>query len=685
MSKIDFSSKTVAELRKIAKEYGVVLGAGINKAGIIAKLDDAILDDVGDDDNDDLYPVVELPKQMRKETAPQPQPEQPSQTKMDLPEIKQPEKSEQPAPSAPERMEAVQPAQQQPTRQDATSSQVQFRAAWHNPSTRYSARPVSSSANRPSTSDTWGQSAPIRQGGGDPSLRIGGTVRPANFTPRFGPAAPQEPQQDYRTSYRMPSQDAGRSAYGDQRRPSTYGQQNNNYDRSYEQPYTGGYGQQPSYGKQQSYTQQQPYNQQPYGQQQPYNQQRNNFQTRRDTSFYDADLGTSNPAVSELLASGECADGSGILELHPDGYGFLRSEATFLSSSRDIYVSMAQVKRFDLRDGDYVIGKTRPQRDGDKYSAMLYITSVNGIPQEAMGLRPSFEELTPAYPTRRICMEPKGDEKCDAMRLVDLIAPLGFGHRALLLCPPNTGKRELLRDYANTIAASNPEAHVMVLMVDETPEEVTLFREQCHCPVLATTFDMSPELHLRLADLVLERAERLAEQQQDVVLIVDSLTRLSKTFTTAATQAGRTLPGMVNPASLFRAKKLFGAARSLKEGGSLTVIGAMSVGGDSKVDDAVVEEFRSLTNSELMLDVNLARNGVKPPINLQMSGTRRAELLLTPAQQDGISLLHGVLGSMQSSQAVPQIMSLMDKAATNDELLLKLKDWVALMQSGRPV
>ena len=222
-----------------------------------------------------------------------------------------------------------------------------------------------------------------------------------------------------------------------------------------------------------------------------------------------------------------------------------------------------------------------------------------------------------------------------------------------------------------------------MLLIDENPEDVTLFREQVSCQVLASTFDQLPENHLRLADVVLERAERLVEQGRDVVLIVDSLTRLAKIYTTAAAQQGRTVQGMVNPTSLFKAKKLFGAARCVREGGSLTVIAAMNIETGSKVDDSVVEEFKGTANMELVLDAALARAGVNPPINLQVSGTKRAEMLLDAAQLEGLKLVRGMLNSTRSVTAVPQLLSLMDKAETNEALLLKIKDWVALMEKSR--
>ena len=222
-----------------------------------------------------------------------------------------------------------------------------------------------------------------------------------------------------------------------------------------------------------------------------------------------------------------------------------------------------------------------------------------------------------------------------------------------------------------------------MLLIDENPEDVTLFRDQVPCQVLASTFDQMPENHLRLADVVLERAERLVEQGRDVVLIVDSLTRLAKIYTSSAAQQGRTVQGMVNPTSLFKAKKLFGAARCVKEGGSLTVIAAMNIETGSKVDDSVVEEFKGTANMELVLDASLARAGINPPINLQLSGTRRAEMLLDASQLEGLKLVRGMLNSTRSATAVPQLLSLMDKAETNDALLLKIKDWVALMEKSR--
>ncbi len=390
------------------------------------------------------------------------------------------------------------------------------------------------------------------------------------------------------------------------------------------------------------------------------------------------DTGITAPTLEELLASGDYEEGEGVLELHPDGYGFLRAPS-FLPSSKDVYVSMAQIRRFGLRTGDLIQGKIRPQREGDKYAALLYISTVNGVPESNSFQRPVFDELTAVYPSRRISLESKNAASFPDMRLVDLIAPLGFGQRALILAPPDTGKTDIMAHYARVISENYPDVTVLMLLIDVNPEDATLIRDSVPCQVLSSSFDQAPEAHLRLSEIVLERAMRLVEQQKDVVLLVDSLTRLAKIYTTAAAQQGRSLPGMVNPASLFRAKRLFGAARACKEGGSLTVIAAMDISTGSKVDDSVVEEFKGNANMELTLDQSVARAGVKPAVNLQSSFTKNADILLSDSQKEGLSMIRTMLSSATSAVAIPQLLSMMDKVETNAELLVKIKEWMALM------
>ena len=658
MTTQELSAKTVIELRKLAKANGVTLGAGVSKSDIVAKLAAALADDAQE------APAAPVPQAEPVQTqACEAFPDAAEEEALSPDEVDEPDEADEPD-------EDEAPAPAEPLPAQPRPAQPQFRAAWHNPAPRYSSKPAYQAPAYPQRQGTW-QGSPARST--EPQRQA--PVRPAGYTPRFGPGAAEPARDTSREEEYRPYQQERRSfgpqaerrpAYGESPRP--YDSQRQGYDapRSYEPPrqgfdtpafdsgYKSGYSPRPAYGS----------------------------QPRREGSITLQDSGAANPAVSEMLAAGDCQDGSGVLEMHPDGYGFLRSD-TFLPSSKDIYVSMAQIRRFGLRTGDKVVGKTRPQRDGDKYTAMLYITQVNDKPAEELTGRPAFDELTPIYPTRRIDLESHGGEVFNDMRLTDLIAPLGFGQRGLILCPPDTGKTALLQHFANVITANCPEAEVMVLLIDENPEDVTLFREQVSCQVLASTFDQLPENHLRLADVVLERAERLVEQGRDVVLIVDSLTRLAKIYTTAAAQQGRTVQGMVNPTSLFKAKKLFGAARCVREGGSLTVIAAMNIETGSKVDDSVVEEFKGTANMELVLDAALARAGVNPPINLQVSGTKRAEMLLDAAQLEGLKLVRGMLNSTRSVTAVPQLLSLMDKAETNEALLLKIKDWVALMEKSR--
>lgn len=635
---------TVIELRKLAKEKHVRLGAGLSKDGIIQKLTAAL---AGESTEEATEQVVEETPAAAPET-----------------EAKEPAAQEEETPAV---QTAQQTSQEAPAREERTAS-AHFKAAWHNPSPRYSAKPAYQ-APAYSSRPAWqarSASAPRTTANTD-TVRMN-TTRPTNYAPRFGPDAVdpapapsvQRGTEEYRSFREQPRNFGGfqenRSTYGErswseQQRPSF--QEGGYVASSYGTNAPAGYGPRASYTSR-----------------------------RADTGYYNQELGTSNPAVPEMLAAGECGDGQGILEIHPDGYGFLRPE-NFLPSSKDIYVSMAQIRRFGLRTGDLVVGKTRPQREGDKYAAMLYITAVNGCVPDELGQRPAFEDLTPVYPSRRIDLESHNGKGSDAMRIADLIAPIGFGQRGLLLCPPDTGKTQILQDFANVVTENYPQVTVLVLLIDECPEDVTLFREQVKCEVVASTFDQAPENHLRLADMVLERAQRLVEQKQDVVVVVDSLTRLAKAYTTTAAQQGRNMPGMVNPSSLFRAKKLFGTARCVKEGGSLTILGAMNVDNGSKVDDTVVEEFKGTANMELVLDQEVAKAGVSPAINLKKSGTKRADLLMTPAEMQGLQAIRSILSSTPSAAAIPHLLNMMDKASGNDELLAKIQEWVALMEKNR--
>ena len=579
MTQNEMNAMTVVQLRKAAREMGITLGAGIDKAGIIQKIID--------------YTAA-------NENA----------------------------------SHAVDP-----------DTEPRFQAAWHNADApRYAARPSFQAPVAPAR-PAWQSTTPSgQQFSREQHIQ---PVRPGTFTPRFGPApsAPSPVAETRPAPAVSPSEtpSAPASPLPDRRLGEGTG-----YTHRFTAQYT------PAYTAP--------------------------VQHHTETQFSapQQDTGIGTPTLEELLASGECEDGSGVLELHPDGYGFLRAP-TFLPSTKDVYVSMAQIRRFGLRTGDLIEGKIRPQREGDKYAALLYISRINGVPEEEAFARPAFDELTPIYPNRRLSLESKDGSSLRDMRLVDLIAPIGFGQRALLLCPPGTGKAQLLTNFANVITGNYPDVKVLMFLIDVNPEDTTMLRESVSCPVLASSFDQPPESHLRLSEIVLERAMRLVEQKHDVVLLVDSLTRLAKIYTTAAAQQGRSLPGMINPASLFRAKRMFGAARCCKEGGSLTVIAAMDIQTGSKVDDSVVEEFKGTANMELTLDLNVARAGITPAINLENSYTKNADLLINDQQKEGLNLIRTMLGNTSSAVAIPQLLSMMDKTDTNELLLLKMKDWFALM------
>lgn len=667
----DFSQLTVLELRKVAKAMGVQLGAGISKAGIVEKLDRARNAKYSD------IPAVPMdftpiPKSDDKQESPVEKAEVPAAVKDEKPSESPAPANKQPVPAAakPEtaapKPEAEKPAAPAQPASDARPAISGFRPAYQAPATppRFGSKPAYQAS-----SNSFGN-RPARPQGND----FARPARPVNYT-RFGPAAQADSTND--RSYDAPRTTSSwsdrrpaygtdvpdrRPAYGTDapdRRPaygtdaprSAFGTDAPRYSRSYDAPsaFDSGRARQPGFNSPQ-----------------------------RDVPSDLQSMWAGSP--SDMLSPAECQDGSGILELHPDGYGFLRG-ASLTPSNRDIYVSMAQVRRFYLRTGDFVTGKVRPQRDGDKYSAMLYITEVNGCPADSVANRPAFDALTPCYPHEHITLEVEGssNEFLD-MRLIDLLAPIGFGQRGLIHCPPAVDKAHLLSSIANAASICHPDAVVMTLLLGGTPEDATLYRDHTHGEVIASTFDQTPENHLRITDMVLERAERLVEMKKNVILLVDSLTYLSKVYTTAAVQQGRQTIGMVNPVSLQKAKKLFGAARCLREGGSLTIFAVMNIETGSRVDDSIAEDLKGTANMELVLDTAAARAGIYPPVNLLLSGTKRAELIASKEQLDGIKLIHEMLGSLRAVDMIPQLLSMLEKTTNNEDLLVRIKDWAALMK-----
>lgn len=661
MTLSDLRSMTVIQLRKVARENQIVLGAGMEKASIVEKIARALSipeesESVSSEPIAVQPSLLDLPELSREETEAAPlkaEASAPSESKPQAAETPEQSASAEAgklsASPAPEVSAPNAPEEKSP----AGTGEARFQAAWHSPDAgAHSGQHASYSSTgtaRPAWMNTTPSGRPLT-----PEQRTQ-PLRPHSFGPRFGPASskPAAPAAEAATPAERPIRPS---------RPSASPLPDHRIG------FTGG-GTPFGPGSSSASVSAAPAPAAPASTVSAVTEMLN-------TPFQEASSGA--PTLEELLSAGEYEEGGGILELHPDGYGFLRAQH-FMPSSRDIYVSMAQIRRFSLRTGDYIQGKIRPQREGDKYAALLYIDTVNGLPEEESIHRPVFDELTPVYPSRRMSLETRDGSFAPDMRLIDLIAPLGFGQRGLLLCPPDSGKRELLKHYANTISANYPEANVLVLLIDMTPEDVTEFRESVSCPVLASTFDLAPEAHLRLTEMVVERAMRLVEQKKDVIILADSLTRLAKVYTSSAVQQGRSLPGMVNPASLLRAKRMFGAARALKEGGSLTVIATMDIASGNKVDDSVVEEFKGTANMELMLDASLARAGISPAIQLQNSYTKNSDLLLNDREKEGLSLIRQMLGSSSSAVAIPQLVSMMEKTSTNSDLLLKMKDWFALM------
>lgn len=359
---------------------------------------------------------------------------------------------------------------------------------------------------------------------------------------------------------------------------------------------------------------------------------------------------------------------SGILEIMQEGYGFIRS-ANYLPGDHDVYVSPSQIRRFSLRTGDIVTGNTRIRAQQEKFSALLFVKSVNGKPAGELGARASFENLTPIFPNEHLRMERTGREV--AMRIVDLIAPIGKGQRGMIVSPPKAGKTTLLKDISRSILLNNPEVHILIMLIDERPEEVTDIREAItgeNVEVLDSTFDETPEHHRRVAEMGIERAKRLVEMKKDVVVLLDSITRLARAYNLIVPASGRTLSGGIDPAALHPPKRFFGAARNMREGGSLTILATALIDTGSKMDDVVYEEFKGTGNMELILDRKLSERRIFPAIDIQRSGTRREDLLLTREEADAVGIMRRALNGMKSEEATERILDLFMHTRTNEDL-----------------
>ena len=376
--------------------------------------------------------------------------------------------------------------------------------------------------------------------------------------------------------------------------------------------------------------------------------------------------------VDMSLDSGK--EANGILEVMSDGFGFIRCE-NYLPGENDIYVSPAQIKRFNLKTGDIIIGNTKIKTEKEKFAALLYVKTVNGYPVEEAMRRKSFEELTPIFPDERIKLE-NDHAHGVSMRIMDLLAPIGKGQRGMIVAPPKAGKTTLLKQIAVSISRTYKDMHLIVLLIDERPEEVTDIRESIEGPnveVIYSTFDELPEHHKRVSEMVLERAKRLVEHKEDVVILLDSITRLARAYNLTVPPSGRTLTGGLDPAALHMPKKFFGAARNMREGGSLTVLATALVETGSKMDDVVYEEFKGTGNMELVLDRKLSEKRIFPAIDIAKSGTRRDDLLLTPLEQEAVYAMHKEFSSSRAEETIEEVLKLFVRTKNNKEFLELVK------------
>lgn len=356
----------------------------------------------------------------------------------------------------------------------------------------------------------------------------------------------------------------------------------------------------------------------------------------------------------------------GVLEILPDGYGFLRG-SNYLSTTYDIYISPSQIRRFNMKTGDRISGITRPPKSGEKFRALLYVKKINDENPETAVRRPSFDKLTPIYPQSRITLENKSSQL--ATRLIDLIAPLGKGQRGLIVAPPKAGKTTLLKSVANSLASNYPEIHLIVLLVDERPEEVTDMQESIDGEVIYSTFDELPSHHIKVAEMVLSRAKRLVEHGKDVVILLDSITRLARAYNLTIPPTGRTLSGGLDPGALHGPKRFFGAARNLREGGSLTILATALVETGSRMDDVIFEEFKGTGNMEIHLDRKLAEKRIFPAIDIYKSGTRREELLLSQEELAAVWKIRRAMSNGASQEVTEKVVNALVKTRDNKEFV----------------
>lgn len=380
---------------------------------------------------------------------------------------------------------------------------------------------------------------------------------------------------------------------------------------------------------------------------------------RNDRQDYRSDMKSDEP------------DANGILEVLAEGYGFIRCE-NFLPGDNDVYVAPSQIRRFNMKTGDIICGSRRVKSATEKFAALLYVKTINGYPTSVVERRPNFEDLTPIFPNQRLNLEVRGGKNTTAMRVMDLLAPIGKGQRGLIVSPPKAGKTTLLKQVAKAVTTNYPDMHMIILLIDERPEEVTDIKESVVGPnveVIYSTFDELPERHKRVSEMVIERARRLVEHGRDVMILLDSITRLARAYNLVVPPSGRTLSGGLDPAALHMPKRFFGAARNMREGGSLTILATALVDTGSRMDDVIYEEFKGTGNMELVLDRKLSEKRIFPAIDILKSGTRRDDLLLTSEEAEAVDIVRKATNSMKAEESVEKILDMFARTRTNREFV----------------
>lgn len=397
-------------------------------------------------------------------------------------------------------------------------------------------------------------------------------------------------------------------------------------------------------------------------------EERQNVPERKPSRIITADgIEIDNPELDSGVSA------HGILEVMPDGYGFIRCE-NYLPGDQDVYVSPSQIRKFGLKTGDIIHGNTRIKTQQEKFSALLYIKSINGNHPSEILRRPNFEDLTPIFPNERIRLET--DRSAIAMRIMDVVSPIGKGQRGMIVSPPKAGKTTLLKQVAKAVTRNNPDMHLIILLIDERPEEVTDIKEAIegkHVEVIYSTFDELPEHHKRVSEMVIERARRLVEHGKDVMILLDSITRLARAYNLIVPPSGRTLSGGIDPAALHMPKRFFGAARNMREGGSITILATALVDTGSRMDDVIYEEFKGTGNMEIILDRKLSERRIFPAVDITKSGTRREDLLLNREEQEAVEIMRRAINGMKADEAVESILNLFVRTNTNREFCQMIK------------